>query len=436
MALCGLLLTGVGCSGRYAAPEAEIEVAIIEQCEGHHSIGGKRYNFEADIFDALSERTGREFNLSGGYSLDSLTEALYGGHTDIAVVPAHLRLALHNFPSHRLYTTRYAVVTRTHTAQASLEGLCRGHNMGCSAGFALTNSFGMVANVAKRVDSTFACGHDAVRQLLGRQLDAIICSMSEAKLIAATYKNLHIAHTIDERVDMILIFRNNATKKLLLNTLEEFLYCDEYHLLRELYIGSIATEEHFPALGYRPTRVVDGISIWDQTIRSSAEKVGVDWRLMSAMAYHETRFRNTLTSSVGAQGLMQVMPVVAEEFNMPDADLFDPTINTLLAAKLLASSSRALGFGTFPDTLDGIAIVVASYHCGITRTLEAQRLAERFGRDPNKWEDIKLTMAEMGNPTSYIRSESRMGLFRNHSVTATYTEGVMRLYKGYCKAIS
>lgn len=43
------------------------------------------------------------------------------------------------------------------------------------------------------------------------------------------------------------------------------------------------------------------------------EKEGYDWRLISAIAYSESRFNPYVVSRKGAKGLMQVMPRVARQ---------------------------------------------------------------------------------------------------------------------------
>lgn len=60
------------------------------------------------------------------------------------------------------------------------------------------------------------------------------------------------------------------------------------------------------------------ISPFDNLMRDISEKEGNDWRLMAAIAYHESRFTPDITSSRGACGLMQIMPSVAEQFDVPE----------------------------------------------------------------------------------------------------------------------
>ena len=67
-------------------------------------------------------------------------------------------------------------------------------------------------------------------------------------------------------------------------------------------------------------RVPNGISVWDGMIREVGMREGVDWRLLSAIAYKESRFRHNVVSPSGACGLMQIMPVTARHFKIDSGD--------------------------------------------------------------------------------------------------------------------
>ena len=69
------------------------------------------------------------------------------------------------------------------------------------------------------------------------------------------------------------------------------------------------------------------ISVYDDLIRRISEQEGHDWRLMSAIAYHESRFTPDIVSRRGARGLMQIMPSVARQFDVPADRVADPESN-------------------------------------------------------------------------------------------------------------
>mgnify|MGYP003422933725 FL=1 len=59
------------------------------------------------------------------------------------------------------------------------------------------------------------------------------------------------------------------------------------------------------------------ISRFDNLMRKVGAEEGQDWRLMSAIAYCESRFIENLMSQRGAAGIMQIRPVVARHFKVP-----------------------------------------------------------------------------------------------------------------------
>ena len=56
----------------------------------------------------------------------------------------------------------------------------------------------------------------------------------------------------------------------------------------------------------------------DRIIMRVGEREGVDPRLIHAVIWKESRYKNDAVSHVGAQGLMQLMPAAAKRFNCPD----------------------------------------------------------------------------------------------------------------------
>ena len=57
--------------------------------------------------------------------------------------------------------------------------------------------------------------------------------------------------------------------------------------------------------------------------QEAAERHGLDWRLLAAQSFQESRFRPQALSWAGARGLMQVLPHTAREMGV-DGDLHDP----------------------------------------------------------------------------------------------------------------
>lgn len=124
------------------------------------------------------------------------------------------------------------------------------------------------------------------------------------------------------------------------------------------------------------------ISGYDEIIQSIARQYGIDWRLVASVVFQESQFDAEAVSWMGATGLMQLMPETAETLGV--SDIYDPVENIRGGIKLLAWLD-----GQFADEIanrdERMKFVLASYNVGLGHVRDAQRLAEKFGRDPYKW---------------------------------------------------
>lgn len=86
----------------------------------------------------------------------------------------------------------------------------------------------------------------------------------------------------------------------------------------------------------------------------ASKKYGVSEKLLEAIAWHESRFQTDATSSSGAMGVMQLMPVTAKSLGVSNA--YDPQENIMAGARLVADKLRE-----FDGNLD---LAMAAYSDG------------------------------------------------------------------------
>lgn len=175
------------------------------------------------------------------------------------------------------------------------------------------------------------------------------------------------------------------------------------------------------------------ISAYDNVIRNISEKEGHDWRLMSAIAYHESRFTPDITSRSGARGLMQIMPSVARQFDVPAAEITDPETNIWLANKLMSKIMSSLRFPEGTPEKDRMSIILASYNSGIGHVNDARRLARLNGENPNSWEVVARYLTLKAEPEFYENEVVRCGRFTGSRQTLAYVNDVIGRYDRYCR---
>ena len=131
------------------------------------------------------------------------------------------------------------------------------------------------------------------------------------------------------------------------------------------------------------------ISPYDDIIKRNADAMGWDWRLLSAMIYHESKFINESCSDRGAVGLMQI-----RNENYSVDTLLDPAVNVSIGTKYLTYLS-----GMFAehgaDSLECLKFALAAYNCGEGNVLKCIKTAEDLGVDPTRWDNIVSIIPEV-----------------------------------------
>ena len=112
------------------------------------------------------------------------------------------------------------------------------------------------------------------------------------------------------------------------------------------------------------TEIAHTISVYDELIRSVSEEEGYDWRLMSAIAYHESRFSPDIVSKRGAAGLMQIMPATFDwlqthkgtEPKLDASALYDPQVNVEYGVYFLS---------ILWEEYDDETVILSAYNAGM-----------------------------------------------------------------------
>lgn len=174
------------------------------------------------------------------------------------------------------------------------------------------------------------------------------------------------------------------------------------------------------------------ISRFDNLMRKVGAEEGQDWRLMSAIAYSESRFIENLESKQGAKGIMQIRPVVARHFKVPVESINDTETNIRLAGMLLSELNDMLRMPSSTPEQDRLSIILASYNAGIGHVLDARRLARSEGANPNSWAIVSRYLQLKSTPDYYQKELVKCGKFTGSGQTLSYVSQVMRKYNQYC----
>jgi membrane-bound lytic murein transglycosylase F len=200
----------------------------------------------------------------------------------------------------------------------------------------------------------------------------------------------------------------------------------DYGILYERYYGNQLPDTDANSLPDRPDWS-GRISPWDELIRAAADSAGLDWRLVTALVYQESRFDPAAVSNAGACGLMQIMPELAGD----EADLLsDPEINIRIGVGMLKEIYDSYAY---LDAENLLPFTLATYHAGVGHMADARRLAIDAGKDPNIWRGALDRMLPRLMQRRYF-DKARHGFFRG-SETVTYVQSILNRYSMYRRLV-
>lgn len=136
-----------------------------------------------------------------------------------------------------------------------------------------------------------------------------------------------------------------------------------------------------------------------QLFQKYSTKYGMDYLLMMAEGYQESGLRQDAKSSVGAIGVMQLMPATGQEMKVGDITQEEANIH---AGVKYFHSMLDKWFGNEPMTdMNKVLFTFAAYNCGPGRVRQLRAEAKEKGFDPNVWiNNVEMiTAARVGPET-------------------------------------
>lgn len=169
------------------------------------------------------------------------------------------------------------------------------------------------------------------------------------------------------------------------------------------------------------------ISPYDSLIKVYSDSVGLDWRLVAAVIYHESGFDNDVRSRRGATGLMQMMPSTAEWLGA--GDISDPIEGVRIGTIYLKRIHNAYRNHT-DDPVERMKFALAAYNAGVGRIQDCIKFAAIRGVDPSSWDNIVALIPEMNDDSILEIDTIKFGKFKGDE-TIAYVENVLSKYEQY-----
>ncbi|MDY6800232.1 MAG: transporter substrate-binding domain-containing protein [Bacteroidota bacterium] len=171
------------------------------------------------------------------------------------------------------------------------------------------------------------------------------------------------------------------------------------------------------------------VSAYDDYIKEYSKIINWDWRLIASLIYQESRFKSNVKSWAGAYGLMQLMPTTARRFGVNKNS--PPEKNIKAGIQFIKWLDKRFENRGITDKEEKIKFILASYNVGLGHILDARRLAEKYGKDPNVWENnVDEFILKKSDPEYYHDPVVKYGYCRG-SETYQYVYQILDRYEHY-----
>jgi membrane-bound lytic murein transglycosylase F len=270
-----------------------------------------------------------------------------------------------------------------------------------------------------------------IEMVANKEIDYTLCDENKAVIFLSYYDNIDISTpmSLSQPIAWAIRKGSNELQDEINQWIENRKGSLEFNMITNRYFEMNRSDQRFVEREY--DYIKEGkISNYDKIIKKYAETLNWDWRLLTAQIYKESKFDPTTRSWRGAIGLMQLMPRTARSYGLQPSDLLVPEKNISAGTKhlrMLEDQWREV----LNDSLEIMKFTLGSYNVGKGHVDDAIRLAEKYGLEPNRWdENVAQMLINKAIPKYYKDPVVLFGYCRGRE-PVNYVETIFDDYELY-----
>ncbi|MDG2046538.1 MAG: membrane-bound lytic murein transglycosylase MltF [Halioglobus sp.] len=249
--------------------------------------------------------------------------------------------------------------------------------------------------------------------------DIAIVDSNEFAVQQSLYPRQKVAFDLHEEQDMVWYLTPETDNTQLIIFINDFLrrLKDDGTMARlhERYFGHTDGVSRISAHVFTQN-MQETLPLFRRLIQQVAKEYQMDWHLLAAMAYQESRWDPNATSPTGVRGMMMLTKPTARELGVENR--LDVTQSLRGGARYLKDLKRRL-----PKRLqepDRTWMALAAYNIGLGHLEDARVITQRQGGNPDVWQDVmqRLPLLEDSNyyektRYGYARGKEAVTLVQN-----------------------
>jgi len=395
----------------------QLRVLIADEPDSQYVFNRQHYGFEYELLEAFADDLGVKLVLEV-VPYGELFTLLDSGAGDIAIggivnSPFVARVAT---PSVAWYQAKTTVVYKRGTkAPKSLDELQQHKVLASSRYFDIEALQSL--NLVDDHRSEYA-----LLSAVDKGLETFVLSVDYRANAAKHYlPNLNRSFILPDLLDIVWTLPKRADQPLLVRLnafLDTALEQDLPSQLADSYFKLPKRLSTYDALAIHK-KIESVFPDFEYAFKRAARKGDIDWHLLAAVAYQESRWSNEARSPTGVRGVMQLTTETAEALGVDDR--LDMTQSIDAAARYISQLRDRL-----PERIkepQRTWFAVGAYNIGMTHVIEAYRKARRDGLDRTQWKTISDIL-----PTLYDKPFSRGEQARNYVERVQIFTDIMRFY--------
>ena len=264
---------------------------------------------------------------------------------------------------------------------------------------------------------------ELLQRVDSQQIDYTIADSNEVDMNQRFMLNLRVAFDISKPKQLAWAFPKTEDTSLYdkaMSFLWKISNNGELTQLIERHYGHVT---QFDYVGNRIylRHIKDRLSKYKNLFSEAGELYDIDWKLLAAIGYQESHWNPHAISPTGVRGIMMLTRETAGQMGIKNR--LNPESSILGGAQYLTKI-----INRFPDDIpqpDRTWFAMAAYNVGYYHVTDAQKIAQKLGKDPHSWADLKKILPLLARKKYY--KQTAYGYARGWE-PVKYVENIRRYY--------
>lgn len=382
-----------------------------------------------DLAKAFAEKLQVKLEITPAYTYSGLFPAL--GRNEVDIIAANMTITPDRLEKFRpgpvyYYVSQQVVYKKGHWRPRNIKNLTQlDENLMIVKGSSFEGTLKTLKETHPDLDWNTAEDTDVselLKQVASEEIHYTLADSVELSLTQRIHPDLAVAFELTEDQPVAWFSQkteDDSLQALLIEFFGELKESGQLALLEEKYFGHVESFDYVDTRAF--IRALESkLPKWEPLFKKYAGDF--DWRFLAALSYQESHWNPLAKSPTGVRGMMMLTLPTAQSVGVKNR--LNPEQSIRGGAEYLRRIVKRV-----PDSItehEKIWFALASYNIGFGHMMDARRLTQSLGGDPDSWTDVKDNLPLLRQKRYY--RYLRYGFARGDEAQ-NYVENIRRYYQ-------